>query len=404
MRYFVRLFPQCLLLLIGLSACNPSEHRLLQVTVNSPELALDTGLKSVSGFDVYADQQRLHALFTMTERDPRQARLVYAHSDDAGHSWSAPQLIELDAGLSMESVQGNDAQLAAWGERLLVVWQRSGEIPGMGPLQAAVSQDGGRHWQLGRNPTASEIDQSHADLLADQQGRFHLVWLDDRDEKGYQGLRYARSDDGGEQWPLALTIDDSSCSCCWNRMYLNSHGALGVLYRDMEFRDMALAQSSDGGEHWQRLSTAGAFHWKFDGCPHNGGGLTQANGGRLHAVVWTGVENRAGLYHVFSETQGREWSEPQAIAPGTGAFHADIAALDERHVLMVWDAMGADGTTIWMADSADDGRSWSSPVMLSTLGRQASHPRVLATQSGWVVMWSEKQTDGSKRWLSAVVE
>ena len=391
-----------LLMMSLLSACASSSPSL---QISNPELSRQlAAYRSVTGFDVYRDGERLYAALTVTQADKHTVEIIYIDSDNQGRSWSEPKLIDQGVNNGMESVQGNDIQIAATGDKRVVIWQATGEIPGMGAFKTVFSADAGKTWQAGSNPTGTDNDQSHHDMLFDQQQRLHLVWLDDRDENGYQGLRYARSSDFGQRWELGQTIDNSSCSCCWNRIVLSPEGSLNVLYRDMEYRDMALAQSNDSGEHWQRLSTVGEFKWKFEGCPHNGGGITQTDSGKLHAVVWTGAEQRAGLYHLQSETDGKTWSEPLAVAPETGAFHADIAALDSERVLMVWDANGSEGTSVWLSGSEDDGEQWSVPVQISTPGRQASHPRVIAVKKAWLVVWTEKQPNGGKRWLTAVVE
>lgn len=58
----------------------------------------------------------------------------------------------------------------------------------------------------------------------------------------------------------------------------------------MKPRDMALIRSSDQGASWQPVGMVGDFWWRFEGCPHIGGGLAQAGDEQLNAVVWTGAE------------------------------------------------------------------------------------------------------------------
>lgn len=393
-----------------LSACsmpftaNPDADLALPSPSFSPIAVDAVEMQNVTGFDVYVDGETVHAVFTAAGGDAKLPLIGYLHSEDGGRHWSVPQEIGKQFALPVESKIGNDIQIAAFGDRLSVMWQTTGELPGMGPLLAIYSNDGGKTWQKGVNPIGSETDQSHHDLAADSQGRFHLVWLDDRDENGYQGLRYARSADAGQHWDATQTLDDSSCSCCWNRLAISADGQVNALYRNMEPRDMALARSSDEGRSWTRLSTVGVFDWKFDGCPHNGGGLSQAANGPLHAVVWTGAENRSGLYHLRSADGGKSWSEPQAVAAGSGAFHGDIAALDEKRVAMIWDAMGPDGSSVLIADSADNGANWSRPHLVSSPGVSASHPRIVATGSGWLALWTEQKSRSSRQWLAAVIE
>ena len=394
------------LLACGLVACSaPSEQPHQPLTVSTPFSVLDTkalGVETVTSFDVYAEGLLLHALFAATVAN--QANFVgYIQSEDGGQHWSTPVAIGSVINAPLESKTGNEIQIAATGDQLLAIWQVTGEIPGMGPLVSVYSRDAGVNWQAGSNPTASDTDQSHPDLAADKQGRFHLVWLDDRDENGYQGLRYARSDDAGQHWQLAQTLDDSSCSCCWNRLLTGEDGQLNVLYRDMEPRDMALAQSQDSGQTWQRLSSVGEFNWVFNGCPHNGGGLAHTADKHLHSVVWTGADNKVGLYYLHSTDAGKTWSAPQPIAAQTSPFHSDIAALNSQHLVVIWDALGQNGYTVMLSESFDAGQHWSEARQISTAGSSASFPRLAVTNSGVLAMWWQQAPGASKQWVSAIL-
>ena len=392
------------------SACSgqveqpPAVAKSLEILVSNPIPVEAAAMQNISGFDVYADGRQLYVVFTATAAAAKYPLIAYSQSADGGLHWSAPVEIGKQFNLPVESKQGTDIQIAASGEKLLIVWQTTGELPGMGPLVSIYSLDGGKNWQKGGNPTGGDTDQSHPELAADAQGLFHLVWLDDRDENGYQGLRYARSGDVGAHWDLAQTIDDSSCSCCWNRFAVGANGLINVLYRDMQPRDMALAQSVNAGASWSRRSTVGEFNWQFDGCPHNGGGLSQAADGVLHSVVWTGAENRVGLYYLQSADAGKTWSQLQAIGVDAGAFHSDIAAHDAQRLAVVWDALGAQTAAVFIADSANGGIGWSSARMLSTPGTAATHPRLVATATGWLALWTEQASPVSRQLRSAVIQ
>ena len=372
--------------------------------LGSPIDAGAIGAQNLLSFDIYADGVTLHALFAASTADSSRHYLGYLRSTDGGQHWSAPKEIGNYFPGKLESRIGNDVQIAASGNRILAVWQVSGEIPGMGPLVTLSSSDGGQSWMRGINPTGSDTDQSHADLAADSQGRFHLVWLDDRDENGYQGLRYARSSDAGLNWELAQTVDDSSCSCCWNRIVVSPDDRIHVLYRDMDPRDMALAQSADGGQTWRRTATVGNFNWKFDGCPHNGGGLAFAGGEKWHSLVWTGADNQVGLYHLQSYDNGQNWTPPRAMASGQPAFHSDIATGNDGALLASWDVLGDKNTSLVASLSTDDGQQWSVPQVLSAEGSSASFPRLVASASGWLALWLEQPAGGNKQWRSALIK
>ena len=350
-----------------------------------------TGLFEIKSFDVYKDNETLHALVSglKTEKDQPQT-IRYLKSTDNGKSWSQPVEIQNDF-LPALAARGNDVQLAANGENLVAVWQTQGEIPNSGALVSIYSHDAGITWHTGKNPAADNTgDQSHTDLIADKNGYFHTVWLSDPEENGYQSLRYSRSIDNGENWQSPTKLDDSSCSCCWNTLAVSPNDELHVLYRDMNPRDMTLLSSNNHGTSWQSKKTIGEFNWHFDGCPHVGGGIVFDEDNAFYASVWTGESSKSGLYAVNSDNQS-----PVKISKN--ATHSDIAILENR-VIMVWDEMSAEGTGIFSAQSIDKGLTWSTSHRLSANGIKATHPRILSVENHALVFWTEKQSKQSSQW------
>jgi len=352
---------------------------------------LSLGLFEVNSFDVYVHDDMVYVLFAGSEKADSKARVVrYIRSEDSGRHWSKPIDIGGSVPAPTDAVRGNDVQLAVSGNNLLAIWQARGEFPGMGPMVSVYSHDDGNTWQAGANPAVNNAgDQAHIDLAADQQGNFHVVWLEDPEENGYQSLRYARSIDGGVQWQPTQRLDDGTCSCCWNTLKVSPSGELNVLYRDMKPRDMALIRSLDHGISWQPVSMVGDFNWQFEGCPHIGGGLAQAGDDQLNAVVWTGAEPNPGLYHLRSDNNGKTWTAPQPL--GNHALHGDIAALDNKHILAIWDELGPEGSSIASAQSQDGGSTWATTQFLSKPNAIATHPRVVSTATGYLTLWTEKQ-------------
>jgi hypothetical protein len=383
---------------LNVSACSSSSllgivkqpENIVNSTTNSTNSNSTFGLFDISTFDVYLENKSIHLLVGgKVSANDKQVKISYTKSEDDGYSWTNP--ISLNNFPTSINTPGNDVQLAAKGKHLLAIWQTKGELPGMGPMVSDYSEDGGLNWKQGTNPAIYNAgDQSHADLIADQHGRFHAVWLEDPEENGYQSLRYARTIDNGKQWNQTKTLDDSTCSCCWNTFALSPENELNILYRDMKPRDMALLTSSDSGKTWQRLSTVGEFNWKFDGCPHVGGGLaySQINGlKRLHSLVWTGVDQKAGLYYLASENNGTSWSMPKKM--GNAAIHGDIASVDGT-VMAIWDEMEADGSGIFYEKSEDSGLTWLAATRLTDANTGATHPRIVATRQGFLAVWTEK--------------
>ena len=175
-------------------------------------------------------------------------------------------------------------------------------------------------------------------------------------------------------------------------------GGVRVLYRDYGIRDMALASTDDGGTTWSLDGIVGQFDWDFDGCPHVGGGIAVGTDDKgteqLHALVWTGHNERHGLYWVNSTDDGATWSAPHRIG-GERARHADLGAMGQTAVA-AWDESGG----IWVSVSRDLGDRWNEPRRVSSESRSASHPIVLQTGETFRIFWTERDQAGLQVWQS----
>ena len=368
----------------------------------NPTVYPDIGLTDVHGMDVYADESTVHAVLVGKQKESDQLRVAYLFSHDYGGTWTKPVIINRKQDGAVVARRGNDAQIAAAGRHIVVAFNHSVELPNAGPMLIAYSPNGGSSWQRGENPAIGDItnNQSYLDLLADKAGNFHLIWLDDREENGStQGLRYARSTDGGLHWKGDVTLDPKTCTCCWNRLAVLPDQSIAVLYRGDEPHDMRLVRISTDGKSWRNLAPVGAFDWRFTGCPHCGGGIASAPGtrGPLHSVVWSGKENATGLFYLASDDLGGHWSAPLRIGDGRSR-ESDIAVLRDGLIGVVFVDPASDGGGLQFISSADHGKSWSLPKRINAGGSVADHPRIVATSAGFRVFWTEKAPTGGKVW------
>jgi hypothetical protein len=363
------------------------------------------GLAETRSLDLVVEQGTIHGLLAgrFGERD----RVAYLGSADGGKTWSEPRFLDGSGEAPVISRRGNDARLAVYGRRIVAVWQARGELPGTGPLIVAASEDGGRTWRRGQNPAAGDPlnNQSYPALTVGGDGRFHLVWLDDREENGNtQGLRYAASRDG-LNWSSRTTLDPAVCTCCWTRIGALPDRSVAVLYRDADPHDMRLLRGPLNGGGWLDLGPVGIAGWNFTGCPHCGGGLAiTGTGGQtvLHSVAWTGKEESPGLFYSRSSDLGKHWEPPFLLGDGQSR-ESDIAALSASDLAIVFSRAGAGGAAVYLVRSRDGGRHWSVPVALTPPDANADHPRIVATPWGFRAFWTMARPGGGKALAMAIL-
>jgi hypothetical protein len=369
-----------------------------------PHVSPAVGTNDVRSLDVYADGGTIHLLLGVYASESPMPRFQYLRSTDGGSHWTAPAPVYGGTATPYAVHRGMDAQIAASGDNIVAVWTTTGNDDwGDGPLTTALSHDRGKTWQAGPNPADDHSKKGHdfIDIAAGQNGIFHLVWLDDR--KGKRGLRYSQSKDGGRHWSRNSTLDDQTCECCWNCVVAHANQVY-ALYRDINPRDMAIAASLNNGLTWKRQGPVGDFDWDFNGCPHVGGGLAAWDEGgqtRLGALVWTGKENKTGLYYLTSSDEGRSWTSPHRLGDRS-AHHADLAVATDGTLGAAWDAYSGEDSLIFGAVSHDGGRTWLAPEKLSASQTNPANPRVIAVATGFRVFWTESTAQGGV-WKTAAL-
>lgn len=323
-------------------------------------------------------------------------------SKDGGKTWLSNNEIKFLNEKGATVTRGSDARLAIIGNRTVAMWMShvdGAKHGGAGPLVAVSSDNEGKTWSSIQGPSDWAPGPHAFFSLSSNANTIHAVWLDSRNgpspAPGSQGLRYAYSLDAGNSWSKNITLDDISCACCWTTSKLDRHGNLYVLYRDKQPSDMSIGVVNAETHQWTKLSTVGAFGWDFAGCPHIGGGLAiheSKRGQELHAVIGTRKKEEAGFYYLKSIDGGKSWADPVRLGDKT-ASHGDIAIDSNGHLAAVWDMINndeGDGSLGIYISETHDGINWTSPSRISSHHVSASHPRIITSRSGYLVLWTEK--------------
>lgn len=340
--------------------------------------------QQLAHYDVFSDGDTIHLLTGYGRKGEPAIALWHRRSVDGGQSWSVPVRVNTDADRLSAHHPGENPQMAARGNRIVVAWTAPpANARRGGPIGMSISDDGGKTWKAAQPSFPDSTGSQTFMELTFGERALHMVWLERRDRT--QSLRYAQSSDGGFTWAAPRPLAPSTCDCCWNSLAVSPAGEVSALYRGEQPRDMMLVTSKNGTA-WRQTGSIGGFGWEVRGCPHVGGGLVH-DAKALHAIVWTGKDDRAGLYYLSSTDSGSTWSAPRRMG-SEDAKNADLTRGPNGSLVAVWDEPRALGSMIQLSRSTDGGVSWSAPERIGE-HRDATLPRVAATSKGTAVFWME---------------
>lgn len=214
-------------------------------------------------------------------------------------------------------------------------------------IALAYSRDGGRTWQRGQRPHASDAPAEYgfASIFGDEDGA-GIVWLDGRDyvkaserhlhpgKSGNFALRYTRVYRDGRVEPDRV-LDGNVCTCCPTAAAV-ADGTPLVAYRartDAEVRDIKLVRAVAG--RWTAAADLGAEGWTIAACPTNGPALA-ARGKRMVAAWFTAAQEKPRVRASLSADGGVTWTEAIDLDARAPLGRVAAAWIDEDRVAVCW--------------------------------------------------------------------
>lgn len=209
--------------------------------------------------------------------------ILYIYSADGGKSFKPAQLVDIVPGLFSYAMRG--PQIAVANDNVIVTaTTKDGDIYYFSKHISSPT------WSKGSrlNDVKGVAAEGLMCLAADKSNVF-AAWLDTRGGDKGQRLYAARSADGGKNWTNDFLIyaspDSTICECCKPSIAMKNKNVY-VMFRNWidGDRDLYLISSRDGGRKFGKAQQLGDGHWKLDGCPMDGGGLTVNSKGEVNTV------------------------------------------------------------------------------------------------------------------------
>jgi hypothetical protein len=329
--------------------------------------------------------------------DTADGHVRLRHSDDDGRTLSAP--VEVNAKAERIYAEGENRPKIAFGphDEIYVSWSQPRAAPWTGFVRFARSLDHGEHFStpLTVHHDRAEITHRFDALAVDGRGRIVIAWIDKRDViaatakgKPYLGaaVYYSWSDDGGLSFVPERKLVDQSCECCRIALARTPDGEVAAFFRSIygdNIRDHAWAVLHTDGQpsHAERATFS---DWQIAGCPHHGPGLAIGSDGTRHAV-WYEAKDKPTIWYGQLDP-GHPPRHALTIATA-GASHADVA-VDDHDVWVVWNQVSADGYTLMLRRSTDNGAHFDAGRDIARSKSAVASPQLLLKKGRPFVAWN----------------
>jgi hypothetical protein len=224
----------------------------------------------------------------------------------------------------------------------------------------SASHDRGQSFAAPVKVNDDEKPSSHGlhSLAIGSEGRIYMAWLDDRNlapmpavdaqsgtgqhqEESNRELFSAFSTDGGRTFSKNQRLANDVCPCCKTALAVAPDGRVYASWRQVlpgDFRHIAVAASSDGGQTFAKSVIVSDDQWALKGCPVSGPSLSFAKDGSLRVLWFAGAENyQQGIYWSASRDGGLSFAPRQLLAPGFARSSPVLIDGGEEMPLAVWE-------------------------------------------------------------------
>lgn len=237
---------------------------------------------------------------------------------------------------------------------------------------------------------------SFNELMVSDEGEVSIVWLDGR-------LRGRDKSNNGSAIFLGTgqlangvikfsneALANGTCVCCRLATDYDTQGNLSVLWRHIygdNIREFALLTLSKQKAPYQ----VSYDHWKINGCPHQGGGLSIDDKNRYH-MVWFNIGDKGkGIFYANSDDAGKTLSTPLSVGDFTvQAAHPHVNVY-QNQVDIVWTQYTGTEHELWHQVSYDRGKSFKPAKIIATSTNGSDRPFIVKRNNKRFISWHRNQ-------------
>ena len=320
-----------------------------------------------------------------------------AQSSDLGKTFSIPVNIA-EHGKSLDI--GNDARPQIVSDKrgnVFLAYAFFKDSNWNAQINTARSTNGGNTFSSPASLVQDGSSQRFPSVLIRPDDSIFISWIDKRlvaasKRSGVKRLggsiAYTFSSDGGKTFQAEQFANESSCECCRIGASLDPKNQVAVVYRAIfpgGIRDQASQViGTKGAEPIRRVSDD---DWKTDACPHHGPSIAVSGTGTFHVAWYTQGSKRSGVFYANSSNQGLRYSKPSRVGSESANVSRPYLLALGQQVWLIWKEFDGTHSLVYMKQSADDGKTWSIPQMISKTSGYSDHPLLINQGSTVFLSW-----------------
>ncbi len=292
--------------------------------------------------------------------------LFYVRREPGKDAFSEPVRVNTQAGTAVATGTIRGGQLALGKDgRVHVAWNGSDKATPKAPNNSFPMlytrlDDSGKAFEPQRNLMQQTfVLDGGGTVAADDKGNVYVAWhgvqVGTMAGEANRKVWVTKSTDDGKTFSKetpATAQPTGACGCCGMRGFVDSKGALHLLYRSASggTRDIYLLTSKDQGKSFQSRPVA-AQKWTINSCPMSSEAFTEGPKGVVAA--W---QTEQQIYFASLKPGTNELARAQA-APDSGRKrkHPAVAVNGKGEMLLVW-TEGTDwnqgGSLVWQVYDA----------------------------------------------------
>jgi len=264
-------------------------------------------------------------------------------------------------------------------------------------INTARSTDEGKTFTLPVSLVNDGSSQRFPSVLIKPDESIFISWIDKRlvaaakqgGEKRLGGsIAYSFSQDGGQTFQAERFANESSCECCRIAASLDPKGIPVVAYRAIftgGIRDQASQVILEKGS--QPVRRVADDDWKTDACPHHGPSIAVSGSGKFHVAWYTQGSKRSGVFYANSSNQGISYSRPSRVGTERANVSRPYLYASGLQVWLVWKEFNGSKSAVYLKESGDDGKTWTTPKILTSTAGYSDHPLLLARANEVFLSW-----------------